>query len=75
MPESRPPRVFLSYASDDRDLALRLANELRQFGIDVWFDAYNLAPGDDWRSAITEALELPVSSWSWLPQAALSHTG
>jgi hypothetical protein len=30
--------VFLSYAREDADAARRIADALRAFGIEVWFD-------------------------------------
>lgn len=39
------PRVFLSYAAEERDLAGHLAAALRAEGYDVFFDRARLAPG------------------------------
>jgi len=38
--------VFLSYASEDKEAALRIATALRQSGIGVWFDDWEIQPGD-----------------------------
>lgn len=64
-PESRA--VFISYSSDDVDAAQRIANALREAGIEVWFDRSELRGGDAWdqniRRQIKEcALFLPVIS-------------
>jgi TolB-like protein/lipoprotein NlpI len=40
--------VFLSYASQDADAALRLCNALRAAGIEVWFDQSERRGGDAW---------------------------
>jgi hypothetical protein len=43
----RPPRVFLSHASEDKErFVLRLAEQLRERGIDVWLDFWEILPGD-----------------------------
>lgn len=48
--------AFISYASEDRHFATRLAEELRSIGIQVWFDAYALAIGDHLRRSIDKGL-------------------
>ncbi len=59
--------VFLSYASQDAEAALRLCSALRAAGVEVWFDQNELVGGDAWdakiRKQIAEcALFLPVIS-------------
>ena len=60
--------VFLSYAREDTDAARRVAEALRGFGVEVWFDQEGgLEHGDEWdrkiRHLIKEcALFLPVIS-------------
>jgi TolB-like protein/cytochrome c-type biogenesis protein CcmH/NrfG len=59
--------VFLSYASQDAEPARRIAEELRQAGIEVWFDQSELRGGDVWDQRIREqirdcALFVPVIS-------------
>jgi TolB-like protein/tetratricopeptide (TPR) repeat protein len=44
--------VFLSYASQDAEAALRLCNALRAAGIEVWFDQSELRGGDVWDQKI-----------------------
>ncbi|NUP23360.1 MAG: toll/interleukin-1 receptor domain-containing protein [Streptomyces sp.] len=51
------PTVFLSYSRDDQQTAVRLAAELRRLGADVWLDVDNLLPGDNWKSAVSDAIE------------------
>ena len=69
-PRSAPIRaVFLSYASEDAAAALRLCTDLRNAGIEVWFDQSELRGGDVWDAAIrrqikTCALFIPVISES-----------
>jgi hypothetical protein len=59
--------VFLSYAREDLDAARRIADALRAFGVEVWFDQSELRGGDAWdqniRRQIKEcALFIPVIS-------------
>src|SRR4051812_46769673 len=59
--------VFLSYASQDAAAAQRLAEALRLFGVEVWFDQSELQGGDAWDRKIREqvrgcALFMPIVS-------------
>src|SRR4051812_5805691 len=59
--------VFLSYASQDVEVAKRICEELRAGGVEVWFDQSELVGGDAWdakiRRQIAEcALFVPVIS-------------
>jgi len=44
--------VFLSYASQDVESARRIAEALRAFGVEVWFDQSELRGGDAWDQKI-----------------------
>jgi TolB-like protein/Flp pilus assembly protein TadD len=44
--------VFLSYAREDTEAARRIADALRGFGIEVWFDQNELRGGDAWDANI-----------------------
>jgi hypothetical protein len=52
------PRVFLAYASEDREDVKRLCGELQQAGFDPWMDEEKLLPGQNWPRAIEQAIEL-----------------
>ena len=59
--------VFLSYAREDTDAARRIAEALRGFGVEVWFDQNELRGGDQWDAKIKKqirecALFLPLVS-------------
>ncbi len=45
-PVPAPGAVFLSYAHEDTGAARRIADALRGFGIQVWFDQHELRGGD-----------------------------
>src|SRR5256885_14071227 len=44
--------IFISYASQDAAAARRIANALRQGGIEVWFDQSELRGGEAWGGSI-----------------------
>jgi tetratricopeptide (TPR) repeat protein len=59
--------VFLSYASQDAGVVLRIAEALRASGVEVWFDKDELVGGDAWDAKIRGqiascALFVPVIS-------------
>ena len=59
--------VFLSYASQDAQAALRICEALRSGGIEVWFDKSELRGGDAWDRSIRQrihdcALFVPIIS-------------
>ena len=59
--------VFLSYASQDADVASRICQTLREAGIEVWLDNSELRGGDAWDAAIRKqikacALFMPIIS-------------
>jgi hypothetical protein len=52
-----PLRIFLSYGQDEHvALALRLRDDLRERGHEVWFDEERLLPGHDWELFIEQGL-------------------
>jgi len=50
------PRIFLSYAHEDVASARRLFEDLREIGVNVWFDNESLLPGQKWKVAIEWAI-------------------
>jgi TolB-like protein/Tfp pilus assembly protein PilF len=59
--------VFLSYASEDAEIAGRVADALKAAGIEVWFDQSELRGGDAWDHRIRReirdcALFVPIIS-------------
>lgn len=50
------PRVFLSYTSDDSELAERLAHALESNGIETWWDKWCITAGDSLRQKIDEGI-------------------
>jgi CheY-like chemotaxis protein len=51
-------RVFISHSAHDKDLANRLANDLRTSGVDVWYDSDEINVGD----SILEKIEQGAKS-------------
>jgi len=50
----RKPRVFLSHSKQDKSIIEKLANDLRRARIDVWYDEWEIPPGEPFRKKIFE---------------------
>src|SRR5579862_8382344 len=50
-------KVFLSYRSIDRERVRTVAEALLAKGIDAWWDAWEISPGDNFVAKINEGLE------------------
>lgn len=48
--------VFICYVREDEDFVLKLATNLKNLGISVWLDQWNIPSGADWDQAIDSAL-------------------
>ena len=51
------PRVFLSYGSEDHELAEKIANKLQDSGVDTWWAKWCIGAGDSLRQKIDEGLD------------------
>src|ERR1017187_1588027 len=49
--------VFLSYSSGDKAIVAQLAAELKQLGLEVWFDEWVRTPGTPWQPDLLEGVE------------------
>lgn len=59
--------LFLSYASEDREWCAMLAERLRNENVRVWFDQWELEPGDHLSARINDGLERSrkiVAAWT-----------
>ena|SRR5829696_2501329 len=50
-------QVFISHAHKDAPLARQVANILRESGLDVWDEEYEIMPGENWAEKISQALK------------------
>jgi tetratricopeptide (TPR) repeat protein len=51
-------KTFFSYAHQDSEFVLRLVNDLRAAGADVWVDQFDITAGQHWDAEIGKALRL-----------------
>jgi hypothetical protein len=55
--QNPPPKVFLCHAKEDGRRIENLYFDLRDRGLDPWYDKENLVVGDQWESEIIRAIE------------------
>ena len=48
--------VFISYSRKDDDFVLPLCKKLKELGVEIWLDQWDIAPGDNWDKSIDDAL-------------------
>lgn len=76
MPDTMPPgSLFISYASEDRPAALRLAADLEAAGLPVWLDRQQLDWGTDYTARIHTAIQQCALFLPMLSQTAERRTG
>ncbi len=51
------PSAFFSYCRADSEFALKLAEDLKAAGANVWMDQLDIEPGTPWDGAVEEALK------------------
>ena len=67
-------QYFFSYARKDAAFVLRLAQELREVGINLWLDQLDILGGQRWDRAVEEALQTCLGMIAVLsPDALASH--
>ncbi|MBN8790556.1 MAG: toll/interleukin-1 receptor domain-containing protein, partial [Terrimonas sp.] len=51
-----PDKFFISYSRVDTPFVLKLANDLKNAGVNIWLDQLDIPPGAHWDNAIEAAL-------------------
>jgi hypothetical protein len=65
-------RAFVSYAREDQDFVLRLASGLKERGVPIWLDQWDIAAGADWDQTIDTGLRECTKLIVVLSDAAVS---
>jgi hypothetical protein len=53
---TKPPRLFISYSTSDKNFADRLAHDLKIAGFDIWYDSDDIHVGDNILEKIEQGL-------------------
>jgi|GEM_PF-6862511 len=74
MSTSKKPQVFISYSHSDVDKVIKLYDDLKTRGVNVWLDKKDLEPGALWKNAIQK--QIPKSRYFLfcLSKSALEKT-
>jgi len=67
--------AFISYAHEDVEAARRLYRDLKQAGLDPWFDEESLLPGQRWKIAIRQAINDSRYFLALLSSASVTKAG
>jgi len=67
-------KVFVTHAEGDEPLARRVVRALEQAGLEVWDEAGEVYPSDNWAKVIGEALEQAEAMVVLLTPEALDST-
>lgn len=54
-------RIFVSYSSHDREVAVRVCKSLEKAGLHCWIAPRDIAPGANWGGSIAEAIDDAVA--------------
>jgi tetratricopeptide (TPR) repeat protein len=54
--KSNSDKVFICYARTDKDFVLGLAKKLKDSGVSIWLDQWDIPSGADWDRAIDQAI-------------------
>lgn len=69
-------RVFISYAREDIDAAIRIYNFIRNIdGFEPWMDKFNLLPGMEWEAEVMRAIETSHIVLLLISKHSVSKTG
>lgn len=49
-------RIFISYATEDYDFALKIYESLKREGAEPWLDRKDLLPGQNWKQVIKQVI-------------------
>lgn len=67
-------KIFFSYSRLDSAFALKLAQDIRDAGADIWIDQLDIQAGNHWDSAVEQALTTSVCVLVILTPASTSST-
>lgn len=76
-PDKKPkaPKVFIAYAHEDQDKALKLYEDLERAGCEPWIDKKKLLPGKRWRLALRKAIKTSDFFLACLSTKSVSKIG
>jgi formylglycine-generating enzyme required for sulfatase activity len=74
-PSSRPIRIFLAHAQEDKQKVFELYDRLKKQGYQPWLDKKDLLPGQRWREEIPKAIKNSDIFLACLSEIAVAKQG
>jgi len=68
-------KIFLSYAREDMGMAKRLYDDLKRFGLNIWFDQESILGGQNWKVEVKKAIRKSNYFLVILSKNSVSHEG
>ena len=68
-------QIFLIYAREDQDKAMKVYENLKEMGFNPWIDTRELLPGQNWKKSIGEAIQESEYALALLSKNAVSKKG
>jgi hypothetical protein len=68
-------RVFISYATEDYDFALKIYESLKHEGAEPWLDREDLLPGQNWKQVIKQVIKASHYFLTLLSSRSVSKRG
>jgi hypothetical protein len=68
-------KIFIGYAREDQQTAVKLYQNLRDFGFEPWMDIKDLLPGQPWRNTIEKEIKNSTYFLALLSSKSLSKRG
>ena len=69
------PQIFISHADSDKEIALRLYDDLAQAGLSPWMAEKDLLPGQNRQNAIKKAIRESQCFLALLSEDSISKRG
>lgn len=75
MNKDKKPKIFLSYAHEDIGMAKRIYEDLKRYGLDLWFDNESLLGGQNWKFEINKAIKQSTCFLAILSNESINTIG
>jgi len=68
-------KIFISYAHEDQDYALKIYNDLLDANLNPWLDVEKILPGQNWKTIVTKAIQESSFFIALLSSNSISRKG
>ncbi|MDM8553662.1 alpha/beta fold hydrolase [Desulfococcaceae bacterium HSG7] len=68
-------KVFICYAKEDQEIAIKLYTDLKKEGLNLWFDKDHIFPGQNWEYEIRRAIKKSTFFLAIISSKSISKKG